>query len=260
MGPDVVDIVLEVELLQPFGGTIRNTTGFGVARVIGSDSSTSSKGAAGLVLAPVSEQSGSSIEIPADRCFALPSDMPLDRAVVVPPLAFALWIWDVAGLELGETAVYSSGSAVDGLVARVAEWRCGGQVIRLDFDNAEYAATSEIVSISGLDPQHAIDRLSQAMSAAPGTVAALMTDRAAAADIILQSIPLWGRVVVASQSTEAATIDFYNNVHRKGCRILSVPGLTEELFDEPWNRLARPHVSRAIRILQNDRLAIQCMT
>ena len=260
MALDLVDVELEIEALQLQDDVLPAASGFRIARVIGSGMPVHGPRVVGMVLAPADEGAGSSSRVPASRCFELPRDLPLDRAVIVPSLAYALWIWDACGLEIGDVAVYTSGSAVDRLIARIAAWRCGGRIIRLDTGDAEWDSAAEVTILEVPDPQEAVEKLAQALRSAPGVAAAVMTGDAAVMDVILEAIPMWGRVVLASRTTDAATVDFYNNVHRKGCRIVSVPGSPDDIFDAHWIQFAASHIVRAVRILQNDALAARCMT
>lgn len=182
-----------------------------------------------------------------------------DRAATVEELALALWTWEAAGLEPGETAVYAVGAHSGHCLGLVARWRSLREVIRLDFGCAAGPAPAGVAVRRVAEPQEAVDWLGGKLSGAPGVAAAILVPDALAADVLLESLPVWGRLVLAMSRSDPATVDFYMNVHRKGLRIVSVPGSVEELREPRWARDAALHFERAGRILASTRLAAECL-
>jgi hypothetical protein len=166
----------------------------------------------------------------------------------VKRLAHALWVWDAVELELGDLAIITGNSVTAGMIAKVACWRSGGSVIALDRFPGTGSAWHPGETIDASDQAATLQRLGAAIAAAPSTAAAICDGDAAILELVLEALPAWGRVVLATESTQPATVDFYNNVHRKGCRIVTVPATPAQLDDETWRRLAEPHLERAIRI------------
>ena len=253
----VAEVELEIEPVQRSTHGDRGALEWGIGRIVGA-SGRASIGA--TVIAPTSIVPGMAGRIRASQCFELPAALSPDRVDVVPQLAHALWVWECAGLELGEAAVYAVGSDVSRLIERVAAWRCGGQVIRLQQGGrrADDSSAADAVQIETTDPALAIEALSAIFRRAPGVVAAVCTANSAVINAILESAPMWARFVLATDVTDPATIDFYNNVHRKGSRILTVPAAPAAMFDEAWHGQARQHLERASRIMQIDSLAAAC--
>jgi hypothetical protein len=182
-----------------------------------------------------------------------------DRVAVLPRLALALWIWEAAGLEPGEVAIYTSGSPADRTIAAVAGLRSVRDVVRLQVAPGSWEPIAGVMNRETADPQDAVGWLSKELRAAPGVVAAVLTPEAVAADILLEALPMWARIVLAMPSSNPATVDFYNNVHRKGTRIVSVPASPDELQQPQWIEAAAPYLARAARMLEVDRLASLCL-
>lgn len=188
-----------------------------------------------------------------------PVELPRDAAAAVGPLALALCIWETAGLEAGETAIYTSGSPADHWIGTVARWRSARDAVRLDVDGDTWVQQRGIENRVIAESQEAAGLLAARLRNVPGVVAAILTPDAIAADVILEALPMWGRIVLAVPASKPASIDFYVNVHRKGTRILSAPGSAAELSDACWSPLGERYVARAMRILLNKRLAAECM-
>lgn len=251
--------LLGIEMLAPVIAGGPGNDGFCVARVNAAGDGTARFAVGDLVLAPAPVSGMPGPQVPASSCIALPAPLPLQRALAVPPLALALWIWDAAGLEPGEIAVYTSDDTLDRSLAVVAGWRSTRDVIRLVPVEAAGLPLPGVVSLTVAEPEAAGAFLAAAMRGAPGAAAAVLSERTDALDLILEAIPMWGRIVLAAAVTNPATVDFYNNVHRKGCSLLSVPGSPGEMLAAFWNDAAGPYIARAARILQIDRLAAACL-
>ncbi len=231
-----------------------------VARVCDTKAQVPALGVGDLVLACRAPGDGPIRHLPATACVPLPGSLPTERARAVAPLALSLWIWDAAALEPGERAVFVAGSFDDGMLAAVAAWRSARDPIRLQQGDAAGPALPGVIDVMVRGPDRTGAELAAMLRAAPGVVTALTTGRSDALDLILESNPMWARIVLATDVADPATIDFYGNVHRKGCRLVSVPGATREMLDPVWIGSAGQHISRAARILQCDRLARAVLT
>jgi hypothetical protein len=207
------------------------------------------------MLASVPAGTSGRIDVSRAACIAMPPDLEQERALAVPTLACALWGWDTLQLELGDTAIYTCGSPLlERAIAAAAVWRGGLPVIRL---SAEMAATPldgvEDVSIG--DAQQAISRLSAIAGRAPGFAAIDLGGRADVLDILFEVLPRWSRVLLGARSTAPLTVDFYNNVHRKGVRMRTTRLDPSRVLDPALRTQFAPFIERAIRILTNDELA-----
>jgi hypothetical protein len=229
--------------------------GCGIAHVVEAGRCVVGLRAGDLVLAPRAGGESATERLSAASCVSLPASLPLGRAAAVGPLALSLWTWDAAGLEPGEIAVFTSGSAADATLAAVAGWRSARDVIRLAVDDTMTSPLPGVIDLAAAESETTGTALAAALRAAPGAVAAVTARRTDALDLILEAAPMWARIVLASLASDPATIDFYGNVHRKGCHLLSVPGAPADMLNPPWIDAARLHVTRAARILQHDKLA-----
>ncbi len=233
---------------------------FGVAKVTRSmpDSSVLSVGQ--RVLAPTNPDISMTREIDERECVSLEQDLPSARAMLVPDLALALAICASARLELGEIAVYSSGARHEALIGLVAGWCTGRDVIRIDFNDGAGVTPAGVQKVDGSDPQRALEIIQRSTRNTAGFAAIVLSSKAEAMDVLLEAMPTWGRLVVASRSTESATIDFYNNVHRKGVTVLGMPASPRCMFEPERRTALSPFLIRAMRVMQNDALATACLT
>lgn len=187
-------------------------------------------------------------------------EMDNELAAVVPQLALALWIWDAAGLEPGERAIYTSGSLADRWIGTVAGWRSMRDVVRLDDSRDEWRSRPGVINHPINDPEETVRWLAKEACNTPGVAAAVLSSEPLLVDVLLEALPVWARIVLAMPSSAPMTIDFYTNVHRKGTRIVSVPASPDEFGEPGWQDAASIHIARAKRILESPNLARVCTT
>jgi hypothetical protein len=250
----------EVASVDLPGDMAKRVEGFRIARVIGAFGSGRSVPDGRIVLAPAASGSGPEDRIEAGRCFAMPADLSLGDVSIVPALAHSLWIWDAAGLELGELALLATGATPESLLARVAFWRCGGRVMHLQDGGDTDAIRGDLEVLNASEQPGATERLNEAIRNAPGVAAVICICSPMLMELVLDAVPAWTRIVIAAKTTEPATVDFYNNVHRKGCRIIGAPSSPAAMADEAWYTRAAPYFSRAASIMQNKSLVAQLVT
>jgi len=231
---------------------------FGVARIVRSSQASSTLPVGGCVLAPTSDMSMTR-EIGPSECVLLEPGLPSTRAMLIPELALALAVCASARLELGEIAVYTSGARHGALIALVAGWCTGRDVIRIEFDDAAGVVPAGVQTVDGSDTQRALEIIQRSTHNAAGFAAILLSSKSEAMDVLLETMPTWGRLVLASESTESTTIDFYNNVHRKGVTVLAMPETPLWVFDSSRRVDSRPFLRRAMRVMQCDALANACL-
>jgi len=246
---DVIEIRLERlddEALAPV---------FGLFRITGSGYSEGSFALGQEVLAPAARTVSGHIEVDARCCIPIPERMPADRAMAVPRLAVALAICETVTLELGDLPICTTGTNNLQIIATVCRWRTGREVLVLDLHDGPVAAGLGHRRIDGMDPQRAIDEITRASASVPGLASIVLSRKSEAVDILLEAMPMWARMIIASQGTESATIDFYNNVHRKGANLVTGPASPAFLFEPRANADLLPLIERAVRILRCDELA-----
>lgn len=225
-----------------------------LARVLaGSDNSVKNRGIS-YVLTMVDSPDASILVVPDAECFPVPLSLGTDEALLAVPLASAMYLWDRLGLELGEVAMYTEGSDFADLIGQVAIWRGGLPVIRLDRSSGGIPLDrGECLSIA--DQEESLRRLQLLIKDKPGLAAVDLSGRPEMIDLILEIIPRWGRVMLAGQSQQPVTVDFYTNVHRKGAVVLC------EAFD-PLRILEKKerasYLSMAFRLVEKKDIVETC--
>jgi hypothetical protein len=82
-------------------------------------------------LAPVDAELDSVVRVQDTACLAVATALDANQALALPPLAAALSLWETLHLELGDAAVFTSGSPLSALAGQVALWRGGWPVVEL---------------------------------------------------------------------------------------------------------------------------------
>jgi threonine dehydrogenase-like Zn-dependent dehydrogenase len=180
-------------------------------------------------------------------------------AILVPPVATALALWDTMHLELGEAAVWTGGSPLSGLVGQVALWRGACPAVELGPLESSGAAEGRpgVDSIDWTDAETASTKLASLAADKPGFAAIDLSGRAEVIDSLLEAIPRWGRLMLAGPPGSTVTIDFYKNVHRKGI-IISSTVLEPTAILDPSRREITAQLGRATEVLNNPAMAQQC--
>jgi hypothetical protein len=210
------------------------------------------------VLSPVPSSAPSQALVERSSCIRLPDGLDVRRALAVPMLATALWAWDELDLELGDASVYTTGSALERMIGCVAIWRGALPVARLGNDGTRVLSGTQ--PIAAADPHAAMRQLAETVRAAPGFAAIDLTGRGEVLDILLEVAPRWGRILLGAPTSSRLTVDFYNNVHRKGTYLRTARLDPLLVFDSTYAATRLPHVARAIRILADDELAARCLS
>jgi hypothetical protein len=250
--PQMIEAVIERTSIA-LDPSSREDRAFGVWGLV-----TESRGGAGprRLLAVLDNPEAPEARIDERRCFAPPDDLDGATALLAPPLALALWSWDRLNLELGELAIYTEGSPFSPLVAQAALWRGGCPVIGLASGESRVAPPGvDFVSLS--DPEVTGRELRARIAATPGFAAVDLSGRPDVIDVLFEVMPRWGRMMLAGSTRDRLTIDFYNNVHRKGMLLLTGVFDPARAFDEPWGEA---FLQRACRLLENREIAALCAT
>lgn len=193
-----------------------------------------------------------------DGAVRLPSGVTVAQALLVPPLAAVLALWETLQLELGDVAVITSGSVLSPLAAEVAWWRGGSPVVTLG--PASVTDNPATAHIDWSDPEEAGRHLLTAMGSRPGFAALELSGRADMIDLLFESIPRWGRLLLAGSAGQPITVDFYKNIHRKGVTVNTAVLEPAALFESVAGAPARARVTHAVRILQNAVMLQRCQS
>jgi threonine dehydrogenase-like Zn-dependent dehydrogenase len=116
-------------------------------------------------------------------------------------LARALWAWEELGLELGETALISGEGPMARMVALAASCRGACPVVLVGSAAQGLPGAEELAGRAGVA---AVD----------------LTGRSETVDALLEALPHGARLMLAGHESEPQTIDYYNNIHRKGVHLL----------------------------------------
>jgi threonine dehydrogenase-like Zn-dependent dehydrogenase len=253
MEPQMIEAVIERTsvALDP---SRRTGSAYGIGRLVGRGLSTTGSNGARVVLVKLEDPAQSEVLLNESQCVAVPPTVEASAALLAPPLGLALWMWDRLRLELGELAVYTDGDAFAPLVGQVALWRGGCPVVRLSA-GVDHASRAGIDSLSMSDPEAAARELRNRINANPGFAAIDLSGRPEIIDLLFEVMPRWGRMMLAGGTREPLTIDFYNNVHRKGMLLLTGLFDPTRVFQEEWGSA---YLRTAFRILQNTEMASIC--
>ncbi|MBI4524215.1 MAG: hypothetical protein HY695_10440 [Deltaproteobacteria bacterium] len=223
-------------------------TSYGVGRVVGIDAKKNGFSPGSLLLVKTWDSDNPEVVVSERDCLLVPDGLDADVAILAPPLALVLWIWEKLALELGEIAVYSEGTPFSALVGRVAWWRGGCPVIGIGTNQRqEFGAKVETLGLE--DPEALISELKQRVKDKAGFAAVDLSGCPEVIDVLLEVLPPRGRLMLAGPKNRPLTIDFYNNIHRKGARLYATVFDPALIFDDPCE-FSFP-LQRAYRILQD---------
>jgi hypothetical protein len=166
-------------------------------------------------------------------------------------LASILELWERAGLELGEAAVVGGPHPLSPLVARAALWSGASRVMHVGAG----ALDAGVMSIEASPADAAVAQLNAFIAGAPGLAAVDLSGSSHVIELLVATLPRWGRLLLAGPS-ERFSVDFYNDVHRKGAVVagasldpaafLDRPTPPSALFERAARLLARDEIRRAL--------------
>jgi hypothetical protein len=160
-------------------------------------------------------------------------------------LASILELWERSGLELGEAAIVGGPHPLSALVARAALWSGAGRVMHV----GPGALDPGITSIEASPADAAVARLTAFVAGAPGVAAVDLSGSSHVIELLVATLPRWGRLLLAGPS-ERFAVDFYNDVHRKGAVVAGASLEPAAFLDRPAAPIAL--VERAARLLARD--------
>lgn len=196
---------------------------------------------------------GRMITVPENRCVFVPPGITGKQASLVPALVFSLWAWDKLALELGEVAVFTGSSLISRMLGQVALWRGACPVLSL----CQIGPQNALIKYAkvGIDERDEISGwVRRHINGKSGFAAIDMDGRADLVDLILEIMPRWGRLMLVGEKTQSLTIDYYNNIHRKGAYIVSTRYEPIMIFKRDERPGIGEHLLRAFRILQNEKM------
>lgn len=253
MEPRMIEAVIECTSATRYPSR-RNVPTYGIGRLVGRGLAESGSNGMRVVLAKLNDPQQSEVLLDESQCVAVPTALEAGAALLAPPLALALWMWDRLRLELGELAVYTDGDFFSPLVGQVGLWRGGCPVVRLSGD-ADHGPLAGIDVLPTSDLEGVTRELRDRIKEKPGFAAIDLSGRPEVIDLFLEVLPRWGRMMLAGGTRDPLTVDFYNNVHRKGVLLLTSVFDPTRVFQEEWGET---YLTSAFRILQNREMAAAC--
>jgi NADPH:quinone reductase-like Zn-dependent oxidoreductase len=220
--------------------------------------SNSASDADALLLVPGDGQVDAEVDIENRHTLRLSPTMTVAQALLIPPLAAVLALWETLQLELGDVAVITAGSVLSPLAAEVALWRGACPVVTLG--PAAVSDGAAATAIDWSDPEEASRHLLAAVGDRPGFAALELSGRAEMIDLLFESIPRWGRLLLAGSAGQPITVDFYKNIHRKGVTVNTAVLEPAALFDAKGGAAARAQVTHATAILEIDSRLRRCVS
>lgn len=195
------------------------------------------------VLVGVDAAPGEHVDVAASRAIGVPAELPVQTALLLPPVTAALRAWDGLTPEIGAAAVITPGPWAP-IMSTVAAWY-GAQPMLVGGAD---------VSSGGVDAG-TVARLAATLAGCPAVCAVELSGRADMVDLLLEALPKYARVLFAGPRGDRLTIDYYVNVHRKGLLLSSTILSSLDVFSESADGgLA----ARAARLLMNPARAEQC--
>lgn len=189
----------------------------------------------------------------------VPPTITPDAALAAPILATMLAVWGELRLELGEIAVVS-GNGVLSSIAGVAAATCGAlPVVRLGSKVAQHGAPSYRVLVLSDESESSLDRLRGIMSDGYGVAAVDLSGQPGVLDLLLESLPRYSRLMLAGCRSQPATIDYYNNIHRKGVLVMTRNLDPVNLLNTPPGTGVQDSLRRAFILLEDGDIAQRCI-
>jgi hypothetical protein len=212
-----------------------------VARV----ASASLNGAVRRVLTLVPEGAAAEIRADAASCVAIDDGLTAEQALQIPALVWSLWAWDQLHLELGEAALYCVGSPFPHFLGQTAVMHGALPVIQLGAQGSAAGVEALPVDDAGL----LLSELRKRLKKSVGVAAIDLSGKADIADVLFEGLPRSSRLMLAAHRGSPLTIDFYNNVHRKGVLLRTCVSDPLQVIDSAFLVTNRAYVVRANRLL-----------
>jgi len=192
------------------------------------------------------------------RIVPVPPTITPDAALAAPMLATMLAVWEELHLELGEIAVVT-GNGVLSSIAAVAATICGAlPVVRLGREVAQHGPSLPWVSVRSDESESCLEQLRGIMSDGYGVAAVDLSGQAGVLDLLFESLPRYSRLMLAGRRSQPATIDYYNNIHRKGVLVLTRNLDPAAHLDAPPGNGVEDYLRRAFVLLEDGDTARRC--
>jgi hypothetical protein len=204
--------------------------------------------ATGRVLALLPAADATTLEVDSTHCIPLDAKLSAEVALHVPALALSLWAWDQMQLEIGEAAVYTAESPFQHFLGEAALLRGALPVIQLG-SSSTYLAPPHVQVLDAGESSALLTELKGRLADCVGVAAIDLSGKAEVTDVIFETLPRWGRLLLAAHQPAPINIDFYNNVHRKGIDMRGCSLDPLQVFDPALRATYDAFVQRAVALL-----------
>ena len=151
-------------------------------------------------------------------------------------------------LEIGEAAVYTPESPFEHFLGEAALLRGALPVIQLG-PSSTYRAPSHAQVLDSGESSALLTELKGRLADCVGVAAIDLSGKAEVTDVIFETLPRWGRLLLAAHRPAPINIDFYNNVHRKGIDMRGCSLDPLQVFEPALRAHYDPFVARAVALL-----------
>lgn len=185
-----------------------------------------------------------------DDVLEIDGDIDLSALLGAPILAALLQIAEDAKVELGTAVVISGDCPLSKLFGEMCRWWTPVRIQLSKFDDSidSSGPFSQVFRVSDENVQKELADLLQSSAAVSFVDFSGSSD---AWDIMFEAAPYWSRLVAAAAVGSPMTIDFYNNIHRKGVTLIGKSITVDRLFTSPGCLFTERQLSAAVAILRS---------
>jgi hypothetical protein len=201
----------------------------------------------------MTENDETSHQLHSGEFIKIPKEWDEKKAGALPPLVLALWCWNSLNLELGEVALVIQGNPFVDIFIQTAKWFGALPVICLGDKSGDQGDTV-FIRVDYKEPDVTTAELNKFLPGSVGYAAVDLSGKAEIIDILLNTIPRWGRMMFMGSGNDLLTIDYYNNLHRSGADIRSCVFDPSVILKPEYSCDFRPFYQRAINIISNEKM------
>lgn len=192
--------------------------------------------------------------ISIDDCIPIHSSIDSSVALQLPTVYWALGSFQQIGFELGEVLIVIGDHPFKGIFSLMAKWHGALQVI--DFHNTLYNSKDDNhISFEGPSISEIVNKFK---AIGINTVFLDFSGKPDLIELLFSQIPQWGRCILAGHYSQPITIDYYNDIHRKGVNVFSIDFDFSQLFND--NTRNQEILLRSLKILMNKNFGQQILS
>jgi hypothetical protein len=170
------------------------------------------------------------------------------ESLAIPLVATILRLSEEAHIELGDTLVICSDCSLGRLMGEMGKWWAPDRV-NLGSEASPEPPTPYFSHQFRVSDENVQDQLGQLLSESKNVTFVDFSGSPDVWNVMLQAAPYWSRIVASALAEIPMTIDFYNNIHRKGVTIYGLPMTAQHLFLRSRAVYEERHLRKAETIL-----------